>query len=108
MLFRSATSEVLIDGRKYLLKLVEEWGCNLGEDAFMSEDEIDSRAEALSIGNDVPVMEEFKGDMDDLVDDLHEEWQKNDVQENNFFNVYIGTQLDAHDNKASNASGSIE
>ena len=71
----NATSEVVIDGCKYLLKLVEEWGCNIGEDAFMSEDESDSRAEVLSIGNEVPVMEEFKGDVDDFVNDFNEEWQ---------------------------------
>jgi len=102
------TSEVVIDGCKYSLKLVEEWGCNLGEDAFMSEEEIDPRAKALSICKDVAGMEEFNGEMDDLVDDLNKEWQKNDVQENNFFNVDTGTQLDVHDNKESNASGSIE
>lgn len=39
------TAEFLIDNCNYVIKLVEEWGCNLGEDAFMTEEVIDSRPE---------------------------------------------------------------
>ena len=35
----NSTFDVMIDGCNYVLKLVEEWGCNLGEDAFLSEEE---------------------------------------------------------------------
>jgi len=35
----NSTFDVMIDGFNYVLKLVEEWGCNLGEDAFLSEEE---------------------------------------------------------------------
>jgi len=29
---------ILVDGCKVTIKLVEEWGCNLGEDAFLIEE----------------------------------------------------------------------
>jgi len=29
--------EFIIDDNKFLFKVVEEWGCNLGDDAFMTE-----------------------------------------------------------------------
>lgn len=66
----NSSIEVFIDGQIFLLKLVEEWGCNLGEDAFLSEDVSDSRTEALSHQNDAPGMEDYQGDLDALVDDL--------------------------------------
>jgi len=31
-----------------MLKLVEEWGCNLGEDAFLTNDATETRTEVLS------------------------------------------------------------
>ncbi|AES70226.2 hypothetical protein MTR_3g049960 [Medicago truncatula] len=61
----------------------EEWGCNLGEDAFMTEEEKESRTEALSTHNDAPGMEEVQGEIDDLVDDLNKERMKSDEQQNN-------------------------
>jgi hypothetical protein len=33
------STDVLVDGSTFSIKLVEEWGCNLGEDAFLSEGE---------------------------------------------------------------------
>jgi hypothetical protein len=54
------SSEFLIDGSKYVIKLVEEWGCNLGEDAFMTEVDSDSRPEALSQPNIVSGWMRFK------------------------------------------------
>jgi len=71
-------SKVVIDECKYMIKLVEEWGCNLGEDAFLSEEEIESTTEALSNHNDAPGMEEVQGYMDDLVDELSKEWLNQD------------------------------
>ncbi|CAG9768404.1 unnamed protein product [Ceutorhynchus assimilis] len=43
----NTSSEVVIDGRKYIIKLVEEWGCHLGEDAFMTEVDSVSTPEAV-------------------------------------------------------------
>ena len=40
------TSEFVIDGDVYSIKIMEEWECNLGEDAFMSEAETDTLQEA--------------------------------------------------------------
>ena len=77
----NSSSEVVIDGCKYVIKLVEEWGCNLGEDAFLSEVEADSRTEALTNVNDAPGLEDYHGEMNDLVEDLNEEWLK-DVELN--------------------------
>lgn len=72
----SSSAEVVIDGIKHVLKLVEEWGCNLGEDAFLSEEETVPSTEALSNINDAAGMKDIQGDMDDLVDDLSDEWLK--------------------------------
>ena len=69
-------SEFVIDGRCYGIKIVEEWGCNLGEDAFMSESEIDSKPEEEPPNNDFTGMDEVQGEweLDDLVTDLQKEW----------------------------------
>jgi len=66
----------------------------------MTKEDIDNKAEAFSIRNDVPEMDELRGDMDNLVEDLSKEWQTNVAQKNSFFNVDIGTQLDAQEHKA--------
>lgn len=34
----NTTTTVLVDGCKFFIKIVEEWGCNLGEDAFLTEE----------------------------------------------------------------------
>lgn len=72
----NSSAEVVIDGIKHVLKLVEEWGCNLGEDSFLSEEETVPPTEALSNINDVADTEDIQGDMDDLVEDLNEAWLK--------------------------------
>jgi hypothetical protein len=72
----NSSIEVFIDGQIFLLKLVEEWDCNLGEDALLSKVVSDSRTEALSHQNDAPRMEDYQGDLDALVDDLSNDWQK--------------------------------
>lgn len=71
-------SEVVIDGRVHSVKLVEEWGCNLGEDAFLSEEEMVKSVEELSNHNEDPVMEEVQGEMEDLVEDLNKAWSLQD------------------------------
>jgi hypothetical protein len=78
------TTEFFIDGSKYVIKLVEEWDCNLGEDAFMTEGESDSRHETSSLQNDVDGFEEVQGEweVDDLVNDLHNNWSQHEVKKN--------------------------
>jgi len=51
--------------------MVEEWGCNLGDDAFLSEVITETQSEASTF-NDDPGLEEVKGEweLDELVDDL--------------------------------------
>lgn len=49
----------------------------------MTEEEKESRTEALSTHNDAPGMEEVQGEIDDLVDDLNKERMKSDEQQNN-------------------------
>jgi len=97
----NVTSEFLVDDCKYSIKLVEEWGCNLGEDAFMTEEELENKAETCSIRNEVP-------EMDNLVDELSKDWQANVDQNNNFFNVDIGLQPEDQVYKAKAASVSSE
>ena len=67
---------IIVDGSMYSIKLVEEWGCNLGEDTFLTEVESDSKSEALHLSNSVNGLDEVQGEweLDDLVNDLHKEW----------------------------------
>jgi len=69
----NTSSDVLIDGSLYSIKMLEEWGCNLGEDAFLTEVEYDSRSEALLQSNNVNDIEEVQGEweLDNLVNDFH-------------------------------------
>jgi len=71
------STDIVINGFKYVIKLVEEWGCNLGEDSFMLEEETVPSTEALSNIHDAAGMVDIHGDMDDLVEDLNVEWVKN-------------------------------
>lgn len=48
--------------------------------AFLSEEETESRTKALSKQNDAPGMEEVQGELDDVVNDLNKEWSKLDEQ----------------------------
>jgi hypothetical protein len=54
---------------------MEEWGCNLGDDAFMTEVEPENTQEVLSHSKDVEGLDEVQGEweLDDLVTDLHKE-----------------------------------
>jgi len=67
--------DFIIDGSLYSIKMVEEWGCNLGEDAFLTEVDIESTPKTLP-QNNVSGVEEVQGEweLDDLVDDLQKEW----------------------------------
>jgi len=72
----NTTADFLVDNCNYTVKLVEEWGCNLGEDAFLTEEVIDSRPETLSILSNVNDLDVVQGqwELDELVTDLHREW----------------------------------
>ena len=65
---------------KYVIKLVEEWGCSLGEDVFLTEEVYDATPEMLSQPNIVTGLEEVQGEweLDELVDDLRKEWCQHD------------------------------
>jgi len=41
------TTVLMVDGWKYTIKLVEEWGCNLGEDTFLTEEVVDHRVASI-------------------------------------------------------------
>ena len=74
----NTTSDYVIDGRKFILKLVEEWGYVLGEDAFLPE--VESSPEASCHPNEDVGVEEVQGawELDDLVNDLHKEWSQHE------------------------------
>ena len=74
--------EFFIDGTQFDIKLVEEWGCLLGEDAFLTEVESESTPEVLAQPNDVDGLDEVQGEweLDDLVNDLHKEWSHHDLK----------------------------
>jgi len=78
----NTTSEFSIDGCAYVIKLMEEWGCNLGEDAFLTEIENESLPDTLPQLNIDDGMEEVQGEseLDDLVDDFHKEWSKHELK----------------------------
>jgi len=69
-------------GKKINFKVVEEWGCNLGEDAFMTKVEPETTSEVLSHSKDVEGLEEVQGEweLDDLVTDLHKEWSEHAIK----------------------------
>ena len=66
----NTSSTMIIDGSEYTLRLVEDWGCNLGEEAFLTEDGEETQVDAVSHHSDVPDLEEVRGDMEVLINDL--------------------------------------
>ena len=70
----NSSSEIAIYGIKHVIKLVEEWGCNLGEDAFLSEEELESPSDNLANIHDTVGMENCQDDVDALVDKLNKDW----------------------------------
>ena len=55
---------------------MEEWGCNLGEDAFVTEEVQEDMPEALA-PHIATGLDEVQGEweLDELVNDLQEEWR---------------------------------
>ena len=69
---------ILVDGKKYDIKLVEEWGCNLGEDAFLTEEVSEPcshNADAASELNGGHGLEDLDGDVDGLINEIQREWR---------------------------------
>ena len=58
----NTSSDFIVDGNLYSIKMVEEWGCNLGEDAFLTEVETKSRPETLPHLNNINGVEEVQGE----------------------------------------------
>jgi len=72
----NASTEIVVDGCNFEIKLVEEWGCNLGENAFLTVEDPEPCLEGLNNFDDVHRMEGLQGEMDDLVEDLNIEWSQ--------------------------------
>lgn len=68
--------EVSIDGVLHEIKLVEEWGCYLGEDVFLLDDERVSPQHSSLNFRDLDGVENCQDDIDALVDDLNVDWQQ--------------------------------
>jgi hypothetical protein len=73
--------EFFVDGRKCFIEIVEEWGCNLGEDAFLTEeasvmpdDNVNEEFEHEN-GRDLNVLDR---DVDNLIEDIHREWKEHE------------------------------
>jgi len=57
----NTSQDFLIDDCKYAIKMVEEWGCCLGEDAFLFEEESEIRPAATHNVDDNE-LEEIQGE----------------------------------------------
>ena len=76
----NTTTAVLVDGCKFTIKVVEEWGCNLGEDAFLAEEVIDySRNDVDLQQHDGHSLDNTGGEVDALIDDLQKDWKDSEV-----------------------------
>jgi len=74
---------MLVDGSKCSIKLVEEWGCHLGEDAFLMEEIVEHRASNVDDDLEREIGEDFydeDGDVDLLVEDMHQEWREHEAK----------------------------
>lgn len=58
----NTTTKFSIDGCVYVIKLVGEWGCQLGEDAFLTEVESEIMTETLPQFNHKVGMEKVQGE----------------------------------------------
>ena len=71
----NTTTVVLVDGRQVSIKLMEEWGCCLGEDAFLTEEVIDlPHKEDIAHQLTDHGLDDTEGDVDALLDDLQRDW----------------------------------
>jgi len=74
---------VMVDGCKCTIKLVKEWGCNLGEDACMTEEVIDQRVRNIDdelepvVAHDI---DEVGGEVDTLIEDIQREWRDHEAK----------------------------
>jgi len=73
----NTTTELLVDGCKFTIKLVEEWGCCLGEDAFLTEEGsiIPSQHNDDASDNNVDIgLEDLHEDVHHIMQDITKEW----------------------------------
>lgn len=69
------TTVVLVDGCQYTIKLLEEWGCNLAEDAFLTEEEVDSKHnDEVSQPFEDHGLDNMGDEVDTLIKELHKDW----------------------------------
>lgn len=75
------TTDVLVDGSMFPIKLVEEWGWNLGEDAFLTEENIEqSSLKDEGFDNfDGHDIEGDGGDVEAILDDLCNDWKEHEA-----------------------------
>lgn len=73
----NSSTEIVIDGCKYVMKIVEECGCNLGEDDFLSEEDPVPSTEELTNCTEAAGLDDINNNMDELVDDLKNDWLHN-------------------------------
>jgi hypothetical protein len=66
-----------------LIKLVEESGCNLGEDAFLTDEIPDQCVHDIDNGSAHAAgygFDNADGEVDLLVEDIHKEWQEQEAK----------------------------
>jgi hypothetical protein len=75
---------LMVDGCNYNNKLVEKWGCNLGEDAFLTEEVVEYRVQNIDEGQGIlggHGLDEVDSDVEDLINDIHREWREHENNE---------------------------
>ena len=90
--------DVLIDGCKHSIKFLEEWGCNLGEDAFLTENVTDDKDEGPELFVDHG-LDEDNGEVDALIANLHRDWNEHEAQASIDKNHKEGTVNTSHVHK---------
>jgi len=77
------TIVLLVDGQTFSIKMVEEWGCHLGEDVFLTEEASDQCVHNVDVESEFAAghgLEELCGDVDALVDDIQKEWRDHEAK----------------------------
>jgi len=97
---------MLIDGSQCSIKLVEEWGCHLGEDAFLTEEIVEHRVSNEVDGLEHEMVKDFHevdNDVDAIIDDIHKEWKEHKAKV-----VSADYCLDRNGTGAVQAEGTVE
>jgi len=67
------TDKILVDGVLVELKIIEEWGFSIGEDACLVEDDVDSKA-FIPDNNFEHVIPKNREHVEDLINNLSDDW----------------------------------